>query len=63
MLLLKLEMLDLHKATSHIKNHIISDLILLANYTSNPLILVEKLRFLREEIIMDTIFLFHINLS
>jgi len=63
MLLLKLEMLDLHKITSLIKYHIITDLILLAYYMPNPLILVEELRFLREEIIMDTILLLHINLS
>jgi len=63
MLLLKLEMLDLHKITSLIKYHIITDLILLAYYSSNPLILVEELRFLRKEIIMDTILLLHINLS
>jgi len=63
MLLLKLEMLDLHKITSLIKYHIITDLILLAYYVSNPLILVEELRFLREKIIMDTILLLHINLS
>jgi len=63
MLLLKLEMLDLHKITSLIKYHIISDLILLAYYMPNPLILVKELRFLREEIIMDPILLLHINLS
>jgi len=63
MLLLKLEMLDLHKITSLIKYHIITDLILLAYCMPNPLILVEELRFLREEIIMDTILLLHINLS